>query len=93
MEPHAPTMLDNLSRLASFHRPVRLEAAASLLGQLAAAQGAAREPCADLLLTVERVTFGLASGREGSRQGFSVVLTGMPVVVVANTFFRVQFGD
>ncbi len=68
------SMLDCLVALSSYDREMRMQAASSLIAQLKREQGDGEEPCEDLALVVERVTYGLASGREGSRQGFSVAL-------------------
>ena len=84
---HMPSMIDNISLLASFDRAIRMQAASDLFRQVQQEQGSASEPCEDLSLIVERVVTGMASGREGSRQGYSVILTELlaqfPAVSVA----------
>ena len=69
------TMLECLSSLSSFDRSLRLSAASRLVTLLVQEQGLSAEPCTNLQLVVERLAVGLTSGREGSRQGFSVVLS------------------
>lgn len=64
------TMLECLAALSSFDRATRLQAASSLIKQLAQEKGSE-----NLELVVERLCKGLASGREGSRQGFSITLS------------------
>ena len=70
--------------LASVDASKRQDAASSLVSSLAETQGDGDVACGDLTYTVRRLVRGLASSRDGARQGFGAAL-----IEVLRTFAHV----